>query len=105
MLQTRSPTRSQAILNQTPIAPLYDTPAVPQLSAHLDRGQNLEGAAPSRKAGRGPRRSSSFSGVAGGFSGSSRTILKGPGEDDEEEEEMSQPCIIAPQWVFTANLA
>ncbi|MBW0467956.1 hypothetical protein O181_007671 [Austropuccinia psidii MF-1] len=52
-------------------------------------GPHLEGAAPSRKEGRGPRKSSSFSGVVGGFPGLSRTILKGPGEDGEEEEENS----------------
>ncbi|MBW0585119.1 hypothetical protein O181_124834, partial [Austropuccinia psidii MF-1] len=66
-------------------APLDGTPAVPQLRAKLDRGPILEGAAPSRKEGRGPRRSSSFSGVVGGFPGASRTIFKGPGEDGEEE--------------------
>ncbi|MBW0481177.1 hypothetical protein O181_020892 [Austropuccinia psidii MF-1] len=49
----------------------------------------MEGAAPSRKEGRGPRRSNSFSGVVGGFPGLSRTTLKGPGEDGEEEQENS----------------
>ncbi|MBW0489438.1 hypothetical protein O181_029153 [Austropuccinia psidii MF-1] len=39
--------------------------------------------------GRGPRRSSSFSGVAGRFPGTSRTIFRGPGEDGEEEEHNS----------------
>ncbi|MBW0567060.1 hypothetical protein O181_106775 [Austropuccinia psidii MF-1] len=43
----------------------------------------------SRKEGREPRRSNSFSGVVGGFPGLSRTSLKVPGEDDEEEEENS----------------
>ncbi|MBW0476704.1 hypothetical protein O181_016419 [Austropuccinia psidii MF-1] len=38
---------------------------------------------------RGPRGSSSFSGVVGGFSGLSRTIFKIPGEDGKEEEENS----------------
>ncbi|MBW0527831.1 hypothetical protein O181_067546 [Austropuccinia psidii MF-1] len=57
--------------------------------AKLERGPNLEGAAPSRKEGRGPRRSSSFSGVVGGFPVTSRTIFRGPGEDGEEEEENS----------------
>ncbi|MBW0588427.1 hypothetical protein O181_128142 [Austropuccinia psidii MF-1] len=47
----------------------------------------MEGAAPSRKEGSGPRRSSSFSGVVGRFPGTSRTTFKGPGEDGEEEEE------------------
>ncbi|MBW0472837.1 hypothetical protein O181_012552 [Austropuccinia psidii MF-1] len=41
------------------------------------------------KEGRGPRRSSSFSGVVGGFPGLSRTTFKGPGEDGKEEEENS----------------
>ncbi|MBW0477379.1 hypothetical protein O181_017094 [Austropuccinia psidii MF-1] len=49
----------------------------------------MEGEAPSRKEGRGPRISRSFSGVVGAFPGISRTTLKGPGEDDAEEEEMS----------------
>ncbi|MBW0507663.1 hypothetical protein O181_047378 [Austropuccinia psidii MF-1] len=49
----------------------------------------MEGAAPSRKEGRGPRRSNSFSQVVGRFPGLSRTTFKGPGEDVEEEEENS----------------
>ncbi|MBW0478229.1 hypothetical protein O181_017944 [Austropuccinia psidii MF-1] len=49
----------------------------------------MEGEAPFIQEGRGPRRSSSFSGVVGGFPGLSRTTLKGPGEDGEEEEENS----------------
>ncbi|MBW0492335.1 hypothetical protein O181_032050 [Austropuccinia psidii MF-1] len=49
----------------------------------------MEGEAPSRKGGREPRRSTSFSGVVGGFAGLSRTTLKGPGKDGEEEEENS----------------
>ncbi|MBW0552756.1 hypothetical protein O181_092471 [Austropuccinia psidii MF-1] len=68
---------------------LDGTPAVSQLRAKLDRGPIWEGAAPSWKEGRGPRRSSSFSGVVGGFPGTSRTIFKGPGEDGEEEDENS----------------
>ncbi|MBW0586378.1 hypothetical protein O181_126093 [Austropuccinia psidii MF-1] len=87
--QTRSQARAQAVLTPTPRAPLDGTPAVPQLRAQLDRGPRMEGAAPSRKEGRGPRRSCSFSGVVGGFPGLSRTISKGPGEDGEEEEENS----------------
>ncbi|MBW0581944.1 hypothetical protein O181_121659 [Austropuccinia psidii MF-1] len=56
-------TRTQAVLTPTPRAPLDNTPAIPQLRAQLDRGPIMEGAAPTRKQGRGPRRSSSFSGV------------------------------------------
>ncbi|MBW0572969.1 hypothetical protein O181_112684, partial [Austropuccinia psidii MF-1] len=73
----------------TPRAPLDGTPAVPQLRAKLDRGPILEGEAPSRKERRGPRRSSYFSGVVSKFPGTSRTILKGAGEDGEEEKENS----------------
>ncbi|MBW0486820.1 hypothetical protein O181_026535 [Austropuccinia psidii MF-1] len=39
------------------------------------------------KEGRGPKRSSSFPGVAGSFPILLSTTLKGPGEDGEEEEE------------------
>ncbi|MBW0504182.1 hypothetical protein O181_043897 [Austropuccinia psidii MF-1] len=46
----------------------------------------MEGAAQSRKEGRGPRISSPISGVVGQFLRLSRTNLKGPGEDGEEEE-------------------
>ncbi|MBW0520827.1 hypothetical protein O181_060542 [Austropuccinia psidii MF-1] len=65
--QTRSQARTQAVLTLTLRAPLDGTPAE----------------------GRGPRRSSSFPAVVGGFPGLSRTSLKVPGEDDEEEEENS----------------
>ncbi|MBW0583923.1 hypothetical protein O181_123638 [Austropuccinia psidii MF-1] len=84
--QTRSQASSQAVLTPTPGALLDSTPQVPQLRAQLDRGPILEGAAPSRKEVRGPRRSSSFLGVVGRFPGISRTTFKGPGEDGEEEE-------------------
>ncbi|MBW0583264.1 hypothetical protein O181_122979 [Austropuccinia psidii MF-1] len=67
---TRSQARAQSVLTPTPKAPLDGTPAVPQLRAQLDRGPRMERAAPSRKKGRGPRRSC-------------------PGEDGEEEEENS----------------
>ncbi|MBW0472337.1 hypothetical protein O181_012052 [Austropuccinia psidii MF-1] len=87
--QTRSQARNKAVLTPTPRAPLEGTPEAHQLRAHLDRGPKLEVAAPSRKEGRGPRRSSSFSGVVGSFPGLSRTTFKGPGEDGEEEEENS----------------
>ncbi|MBW0505134.1 hypothetical protein O181_044849 [Austropuccinia psidii MF-1] len=80
-------TRSQAVLTPTPRAPLDETPAVPQLKAQLGRGQIKEGEAPSRKEGRVPRRSNSFSGVVGSSPGMSRTKFRGPGEDGEEEEE------------------
>ncbi|MBW0576316.1 hypothetical protein O181_116031 [Austropuccinia psidii MF-1] len=87
--QTRSQARAQYALTITPRVPLDGTPAVLQLRAQLDRGPRMEGAAPSRKEGRGPRRSIPLSGAAGGFPGFSRTSLKVQGEDDDEEEENS----------------
>ncbi|MBW0516411.1 hypothetical protein O181_056126 [Austropuccinia psidii MF-1] len=84
--QTISQARTQAVLTATPKAPLDGTPEVPQVRAQLDRGPHMEGEAHSRKEGREPRRSNSFSGVVGGFPGLSRTRLKGPGEDGKEEE-------------------
>ncbi|MBW0573546.1 hypothetical protein O181_113261 [Austropuccinia psidii MF-1] len=87
--KTRSQARAQAALTPTPRVPLNGTPAVPQLRAHLDRGSQMEGAAPSRKEGRLPRRSISLSGMVGSFPGLSRTSLKVQGEDDEEEGENS----------------
>ncbi|MBW0589936.1 hypothetical protein O181_129651 [Austropuccinia psidii MF-1] len=84
--QKGSQARTQVALTPITTAPLDGTPAVPQLRAHLDRGPNVEGAEPSRKGGRVPTRSSSFSGVVSLFPGLSRTTLKGPGEDGEEEE-------------------
>ncbi|MBW0532830.1 hypothetical protein O181_072545 [Austropuccinia psidii MF-1] len=64
--QTRSQANSQAVLTPTPRAPLDGTPAVPQLRIQLDRGPCMEGAAPSRKEGRGPRILKYFSGGIGG---------------------------------------
>ncbi|MBW0494907.1 hypothetical protein O181_034622 [Austropuccinia psidii MF-1] len=77
--QTRSQDRTQVVLTPTTRAPLDSTPEVPQLRAQLDRGPNLQGEASSRNKGRGPRRSSPFSGVVSGFPRISRTTLKGPG--------------------------
>ncbi|MBW0472641.1 hypothetical protein O181_012356 [Austropuccinia psidii MF-1] len=87
--QARSQARTQAVLTSIPRAPIDFTPAVSQLRAKFDRGPILEGAAQSRKEGRGRRRSNSFSGVVGRFPGTSRIIFRGLGEDGEEEEENS----------------
>ncbi|MBW0517826.1 hypothetical protein O181_057541 [Austropuccinia psidii MF-1] len=70
-------TRSQAVLTPTPRAPLDGTPEVPQLRTQLERGTIWEGAAESRKEGRGPRRSS-------------------PGEDGEEEGSDGTEGVPAP---------
>ncbi|MBW0546235.1 hypothetical protein O181_085950 [Austropuccinia psidii MF-1] len=70
--QTGSEPRPQGVLTPTPKSPLEGTPEVAQLRAQSDRGHILEGAKPSRKEGRGPRRSNSSSGVVGRFPGTSR---------------------------------
>ncbi|MBW0460997.1 hypothetical protein O181_000712 [Austropuccinia psidii MF-1] len=45
----------------------------------------MEGEEPSKKEGRGKRRSNPFSGVVCAFPGISRATLKGLGEDNSEE--------------------
>ncbi|MBW0499279.1 hypothetical protein O181_038994 [Austropuccinia psidii MF-1] len=75
----------------------------------------MEGAAPYRKEERGPRRSSSFSGVVGGFPGLSRTNLKGPGEDgtggptmaqsDQTVSHQSEPSLLAIMQQLTQIMA
>ncbi|MBW0558480.1 hypothetical protein O181_098195, partial [Austropuccinia psidii MF-1] len=107
--QTRSQARAQAVLTTTPRAPLDGTPEVPHLRTKFDRGPILEGAAPSRKEGRGPRRSSSFSGVVRRFPGTSRTIFRGPGEDGTggpalAQSEPSQLAIMQQMTQIMANL-
>ncbi|MBW0557998.1 hypothetical protein O181_097713 [Austropuccinia psidii MF-1] len=101
--QTRSQARAKFVLTPTPRAPLDGTPGVPQLRAYLDRGPKMEGEEPSRKEVRGPRRSSSFSGVVGAFTGISRTTLRVPGEDDVEEEEESDGTETSPAPVGTSQ--
>ncbi|MBW0464608.1 hypothetical protein O181_004323 [Austropuccinia psidii MF-1] len=85
---TRSKARAQAILTLTPREPLDGTPAVSQLRSHLER-QIMEGEAPSRKEGRGPRILRSFSGVFGAFPGISNTSFMGLGGGGKEEEDNS----------------
>ncbi|MBW0531619.1 hypothetical protein O181_071334 [Austropuccinia psidii MF-1] len=82
-------TRAPAFLTPTPRAPLDGTSEAPQLRAHLDRGPVMEEGEPSRKEGKGPRRSSSFSTLVGAFPVISRTTLKLPDEGDAKEEENS----------------
>ncbi|MBW0495071.1 hypothetical protein O181_034786 [Austropuccinia psidii MF-1] len=108
--QTRSQARPQAVLTPTPRAPLDDTPAIPQLRSQLDRGPHMEGAAPSRKEGREPRRSSSFSGVVGGFPGTSRTIFNGTGgptlaQSDQPVSHQSEPYLLAIMKQMTQIMA
>ncbi|MBW0492153.1 hypothetical protein O181_031868 [Austropuccinia psidii MF-1] len=56
----------------------------------------MEGAEPSRKEGRGPRTSRSFSGVFGDFPGISKTTSKGLVEYGEEQEEESYGTEVVP---------
>ncbi|MBW0461692.1 hypothetical protein O181_001407 [Austropuccinia psidii MF-1] len=85
--QTRSQARAQSVITTTARAPLDGTREVPQPRAQLDRGPTSEGAEPSRKEGRGPIRSSSFSGVVGGFPVVSSTTFKNLCEGEEEESD------------------
>ncbi|MBW0569908.1 hypothetical protein O181_109623 [Austropuccinia psidii MF-1] len=87
--KTRSQARTQAVLTPTPRAPLDRAPAVPQLRVQLDRGPIMERAAPSRKEGRGPRRSNSFSGVE---------------EENSVEEEASDGTEAAPAPVGVSQV-
>ncbi|MBW0477895.1 hypothetical protein O181_017610 [Austropuccinia psidii MF-1] len=84
--------RNPAFLTPTARVPLGPTPSVHQLSANLDRGPPMEGAAPSRRGGRKSRRSRSFSGLLGGYpgiSGGARAIL-GEVKDEEGEESVEE---------------
>ncbi|MBW0582173.1 hypothetical protein O181_121888 [Austropuccinia psidii MF-1] len=86
--QNVSQARAQAVHTPTPRLPLDGTPEVPELRAHLEQRTSNERGSIIQE-GRGPRRSSSFSGVVGAFPGISRTTLKGPCYDYAEEEESS----------------
>ncbi|MBW0495148.1 hypothetical protein O181_034863 [Austropuccinia psidii MF-1] len=81
--------RHQAVLTPTARAPLDCTPSVHQLSANLDRGPPMEGAAPSRRGGVKSRRSRSFSGLLGGYLGVSQGPRSRLGEAEDEEGEES----------------
>ncbi|MBW0482868.1 hypothetical protein O181_022583 [Austropuccinia psidii MF-1] len=90
--QKKFQARTKAVLTTTLKDPLDITPSVPQLRANLDRG-------PIWKEGRGPRRSSLFSGVAGSFPGISTTLPRGLGKGNSEEEEESDSTEPAPAAV------
>ncbi|MBW0578322.1 hypothetical protein O181_118037 [Austropuccinia psidii MF-1] len=76
-------TRSQsnpAVLTPTERVPIGGTPSVHQLSADLNRGPPMEGAAPFRRGGMKSRRSRSFSGLLGGYPGMSEGSRERLGE-------------------------
>ncbi|MBW0525603.1 hypothetical protein O181_065318 [Austropuccinia psidii MF-1] len=82
--------RHQAVLTPTEMAPLDCTPSVHQLSANLDRGPLMEGAAPSRRGGVKTRRSRSFSGLLGGYPRISQWPRSRSGEAKDEERQESE---------------
>ncbi|MBW0464345.1 hypothetical protein O181_004060 [Austropuccinia psidii MF-1] len=82
--------RHQAVLTPTARAPLDHTPSVHKLSANLDRGTPMEGAAPSRRGGVNSRRSSLLSGLFGGCTRISQGPRGGLGEAEDEEGEDSE---------------
>ncbi|MBW0493193.1 hypothetical protein O181_032908 [Austropuccinia psidii MF-1] len=86
--KTRSQ-RNPADINPTARVPLDCTPSAHQLSANLDRGPPMEGAAPSRRGGMKSRISRSFSGLLGGYPGMSEGARARLGEAEDEEGEES----------------
>ncbi|MBW0503074.1 hypothetical protein O181_042789 [Austropuccinia psidii MF-1] len=74
--------RNPAVFTATARVPLDHTPSVHQLSANLDRGPPMKGAAPSR-------RSRSLSGLLGGYPGMSEGARERLGEAEDEEGEES----------------
>ncbi|MBW0547021.1 hypothetical protein O181_086736, partial [Austropuccinia psidii MF-1] len=89
-------TRSQgnpAVLTPTAWVPLDCTPSVHQLSANLDRGPPMEGAAPYRRGGMKSRRSRSFSCLLGGYP-----------EEESEETEVATALAGVPEASEAANL-
>ncbi|MBW0477760.1 hypothetical protein O181_017475 [Austropuccinia psidii MF-1] len=80
--QKRSWAKDQAIFTPIPRAPLEGTPAVLQLRAHLDRGPIIEGSKRAKKINF--ILSTSFL-----FYRHFKDPVKGPGDDDSEEEDNS----------------
>ncbi|MBW0521018.1 hypothetical protein O181_060733 [Austropuccinia psidii MF-1] len=103
--------RHQAVLTPTARAPLAFKPSVNQLSADLDPGAPMEGAAPSRRGGVKSRISRSFSGFLGGYPSIFQGPRSIPGEAEDEEGEESEESEVAaalagaPQNSEAPNLA
>ncbi|MBW0500697.1 hypothetical protein O181_040412 [Austropuccinia psidii MF-1] len=87
--------RHQAVLTPKARAPLDHTPSVHQLSANLDRGIPMEGAASSRRGDLNSRRSKSFSGFLGGYPSISQGPRSRSGEAEDEEGEESEETEVA----------
>ncbi|MBW0561552.1 hypothetical protein O181_101267 [Austropuccinia psidii MF-1] len=108
--------RNPAFLTPTARVPLDHTPSVHQLSANLDRGPQMEGAAPSRRGGMKSRRSRAFSCLLVGYPGMSEGARSRLGEvEDEEgesveeedsgETEVADSLANAPEVPQSSNLA
>ncbi|MBW0589723.1 hypothetical protein O181_129438 [Austropuccinia psidii MF-1] len=82
--------RNPAVLTPTARVHIDRTPSVHQLSANLDQGPPMEGAAPSRRGGIKSRRSRSFSGLLGGYPGMSEGARARLGESEDEEGESEE---------------
>ncbi|MBW0478009.1 hypothetical protein O181_017724 [Austropuccinia psidii MF-1] len=76
--------RNPAVLTPTARIPLDCTPSVHQLSANLDIGSLMEGAAPSRRGAMKSRRSRSFSGLLSCYPGMSEGERARLGEVEDE---------------------
>ncbi|MBW0577234.1 hypothetical protein O181_116949 [Austropuccinia psidii MF-1] len=85
----------QAVLTPTTRAPVDCTPSVYQLSANLDIGPPMEGAAPSRRGGVKSRRSILFSGLLGGYSSISQGPRSRSGEAEFKEGEEYEETEVA----------
>ncbi|MBW0565495.1 hypothetical protein O181_105210 [Austropuccinia psidii MF-1] len=81
--------RNPSVITPTARVPLDRTPSVHQLCANLDRGPPMEGEATSRRGGMKSRRSTSFSGLLGGYPGISEGARARLGEAGDEEGEGS----------------
>ncbi|MBW0588234.1 hypothetical protein O181_127949 [Austropuccinia psidii MF-1] len=80
--------RNPAVLTPTARVPLDCTPSAHQLSANLDRGPPMEGAAPSKRGGMKSRRSRAFSGLLGGYPGMYEGARARLGEVEDEGGEV-----------------
>ncbi|MBW0495361.1 hypothetical protein O181_035076 [Austropuccinia psidii MF-1] len=96
--------RNPAVLIPTARVPLDRTPSVNQLSANMDRGPPMEGAAPSGRGGMKSRRSRFFSGLLGGYPCMSEGSRERLGEAEDEETDMETALAGAPEASEAANL-
>ncbi|MBW0576556.1 hypothetical protein O181_116271 [Austropuccinia psidii MF-1] len=87
--------RNPAVLTPTARFPLDHTPPVHKLSANLDGGPPMEGAAPSRRGGMKSRISRSFSGLLSGYPSTPQGPRSRSGEAEDEEGEEYEEAEVA----------